>query len=57
VAPIDPWTCPDSHSIKGNRNSMIYHTTASRYYDKTKPEVYFSNEADAAAAGFRAPKR
>ncbi len=57
VAPIDPWTCPDSHSIKGNRNSMIYHTTASRYYDKTKPEVCFSNEADAAAAGFRAPKR
>lgn len=57
VAPLDAWTCPDSHSIKGNRNSMIYHTTASRYYDKTKPEVCFSNEADAVAAGFRAPKK
>lgn len=57
VPPVDAWTCPDSHSIKGNRNSMIYHTRASRYYDKTKPEVCFSNEADAVAAGFRAPKR
>jgi micrococcal nuclease len=57
VAPVDSWTCPESHSIKGNRNSMIYHTTASRYYDKTKPEVCFSNEADAVAAGFRPPKR
>jgi micrococcal nuclease len=57
VAPVNSWTCPESHSIKGNRNSMIYHTTASRHYDKTKPEVCFSNEADAVAAGFRPPKR
>lgn len=57
VAPVDAWTCPQSHPIKGNRNSMIYHTQSSRSYEKTKPEECFATEADAVAAGYRAPKR
>jgi micrococcal nuclease len=57
VSPVDAWNCPPSHPIKGNRNSMIYHTSSSRYYSRTKPESCFSSEADAVAAGFRAPKK
>jgi large subunit ribosomal protein L22 len=46
---------PDTHPIKGNADSMLYHTPDSRYYAVTKAEVWFDNEASAEAAGFSAP--
>ena len=49
-------SCPPSHPIKGNRNSMIYHVPSSRSYAATKPEECFATEADAIAAGYRAPR-
>lgn len=58
VAPIDG-ACPASHPIKGNKSSMgalIYHTPASLSYARTKPEACFATEADAEAAGYRAPR-
>jgi hypothetical protein len=51
--------CPASHPIKGNRGSMgalIYHLPGTANYDRTNPEVCFATEADAEAAGYRAPR-
>lgn len=45
--------CPADHPIKGNADSMIYHTTASRSYSRTIAEFCFATEEAAAAAGFR----
>jgi large subunit ribosomal protein L22 len=46
---------PETHPIKGNRDSMLYHTTESRYYKVTKAEVWFDTEESAEAAGFSKP--
>jgi large subunit ribosomal protein L22 len=46
---------PDSHPIKGNADSMLYHTPDSRYYKVTKAEVWFDTEENAEAAGFAKP--
>ena len=49
-------TCPPGFPVKGNAQSMIYHTLASRVYDQTVPEFCFSTPEAAQAAGYRAPK-
>ena len=46
---------PDTHPIKGNADSMLYHTPDSRYYQVTKAEVWFDTEENAEAAGFAKP--
>lgn len=46
---------PDTHPIKGNADSMLYHTPDSRYYAVTKAEVWFDTEENAEAAGFSKP--
>lgn len=49
----------DTCTIKGNINSKgekIYHTTASRWYERTDPEEWFCSEEEAIEAGFRAPR-
>ncbi len=38
--------------IKGNRDSMLYHTVDSPWYGRTKAEEWFATEAEAKAAGF-----
>jgi hypothetical protein len=48
--------CPAGYPIKGNAQSMIYHTSESRVYEQTIPELCFATSQDAEAAGFRAPK-
>jgi large subunit ribosomal protein L17 len=45
-------SAPAGFDIKGNENSMKYHTTESPWYDQTEAEFWFSSEADAEAAGF-----
>ena len=45
------------YTIKGNADSMIFHTPDSPSYHRTVAEVWFASEDDAVAAGFRAPKR
>jgi hypothetical protein len=42
---------PD-YTVKGNEDSMLFHTTASPYYGRTKAEVWFKTEGDAERAGF-----
>ena len=46
---------PESHAIKGNADSMLYHTPDSRYYKVTKAAVWFDTEENAEAAGFAKP--
>lgn len=46
---------PDTHPIKGNADSMLYHTPDSRYYAITRAEVWFDTEEHARAAGFTKP--
>ncbi|TDU82330.1 hypothetical protein EV138_7220 [Kribbella voronezhensis] len=52
---------PDGFTIKGNAQSMLFHTPESPYYGRTRPEVWFRTEADAERAGFtkyvRKPRR
>ena len=44
---------PAGWAVKGNANSMLYHTPESPYYGRTRAEVWFTDEDVAAAAGFR----
>lgn len=44
--------CPPVYPIKGNAQSMVYHTTASRSYSRTIPEFCFTTTSAAEAAGF-----
>ena len=43
---------PEGYDIKGNADSMKYHTTASQWYGQTVAEVWFSSTDAAEAAGF-----
>ena len=52
AAPNADGSAPAGFDIKGNENSMKYHTTESPWYDQTEAEVWFSTEEAAEAAGF-----
>ncbi len=43
---------PAGFDIKGNEDSMKYHTTASQWYEQTEAEIWFDSEEAAQAAGF-----
>ncbi|MCA9860831.1 MAG: hypothetical protein KC438_13975 [Thermomicrobiales bacterium] len=49
--------CPETHPVKAKANSMIYYEPESGHYDRTIPDVCFASAEDAAAAGYRAPRR
>jgi large subunit ribosomal protein L17 len=53
--PLADGSAPDGYPIKGNRDSMKYHTPESRWYDQTVAEVWFSTAEAAEAAGFVVP--
>jgi large subunit ribosomal protein L4 len=46
---------PPEYPIKGNADSMLYHTPESPFYDRTVAEVWFDTEESAEAAGFSKP--
>jgi large subunit ribosomal protein L17 len=50
--PTDDGTAPEGFPIKGNADSMKFHTPESPYYDQTVPEVWFTTVEAAQAAGF-----
>ncbi|GGF47523.1 hypothetical protein GCM10010922_24190 [Microbacterium sorbitolivorans] len=54
--PGNGYSCPEGYPIKGNKDSGIYHVPGQRFYDRTKPEECFANEADAQRAGYRKAK-
>ena len=51
-APLKSGNAPKGHEIKGNADSMKFHTPDSPWYDQTEAEVWFDTEATAEAAGF-----
>ncbi|HEY3015895.1 MAG TPA: hypothetical protein VGJ41_12335 [Nocardioides sp.] len=58
--PLAGGASPDpAYTIKGNADSMLFHTTESPWFNRTIAEVWFTDERAAEAAGFRhwrAPK-
>lgn len=44
---------PAGYAIKGNEDSMLYHTKESPSYEQTIAEIWFIDEASAEAAGFK----
>jgi large subunit ribosomal protein L22 len=55
VLPDEDGNGPETHLIKGNQDSMLYHDPESRYYKITKAEVWFDTAEHAEAAGFGKP--
>ena len=56
AAALEDGSAPEGYEIKGNADSMKYHTTASPWYAQTVAEVWFATEEAAEAAGFVAAK-
>jgi large subunit ribosomal protein L17 len=54
-APLDDDSQPEGFPIKGNEDSMYYHTPDSPFYDQTVAEVWFATAEAAEAAGFELP--
>jgi large subunit ribosomal protein L17 len=50
--PLEDGSAPEGFEIKGNKDSMKFHTPASQWYDQTVAEVWFRTEEAAEAAGF-----
>jgi large subunit ribosomal protein L22 len=55
VEATDDGEAPEGYDVKGNAQSMLFHTPDSRYYKATKAEVWFDTEESAVAAGFSKP--
>jgi large subunit ribosomal protein L17 len=51
-AALEDGSAPEGYPVKGNANSMKYHTPESPYYDRTVAEVWFATPEAAEAAGF-----
>ncbi|MGO1896336.1 MAG: 50S ribosomal protein L4, sunset domain variant [Brachybacterium sp.] len=52
AAPTADGSAPEGFTIKGNQDSMKFHTPDSPWYGRTKAEVWFATEEAAKAAGF-----
>ena len=54
---VKGFKCPDSHPIKANLKSMIYHRKSGTYYTRTDASngKCFNTVEDAKKQGFRAP--
>ncbi|MDF8265771.1 channel accessory protein ArfC [Luteipulveratus flavus] len=53
ASPKEDGSAPSSeYVIKGNADSMLFHTQDSPRYEATRPEVWFKDEAAATGAGF-----
>lgn len=50
--PLFSAECPESHPVKGNASSRLYHTTASPYYNKVQPEWCFTSPEAARKSGY-----
>ena len=56
--PVEDGSAPSPEfTVKGNADSMLFHTTDSPYYTRTTAEAWFRTAADAEAAGFTAYHR
>ena len=55
-APLADGSQPEGYPVKGNADSMLYHTPESPFYGRTKAEAWFATADAAEAAGFSLPK-
>lgn len=53
VRPSEGRDCPPGFPVKGNLPSRVFHSPGQANYDRTTPEVCFTNDAAARDAGFR----
>jgi hypothetical protein len=57
VPPDSPWTCPDTHPIKGyvlaESEARLYYLPGSRFYAEASPERCYATETDAQQDGGR----
>ncbi len=57
VLPDTPWSCPETHPIKGylsvESGRRVYYTPGSRFYEEASPERCYASEADARRDGSR----
>jgi hypothetical protein len=57
VAPVDPWSCPPAHPIKGyvsaETGRRVYYLPGGRFYEEASPERCYGDEAEAARDGSR----
>ncbi len=53
AAPLEDGSAPEGFTVKGNKDSMMFHTTESPWYDATVAEVWFRTPEAAEAAGFK----
>ena len=53
---LDDGSVPESHSIKANDSSKIFHVPGGRFYDRAKPERCYATAAAAEADGYRPSK-
>jgi len=55
VEPPVPWTCPESHPIKGYVSSesglRVYYLPGSRFYEEASPERCYATEDEARRDG------
>ena len=54
-APLEDGSQPDGFPIKGNADSMLYHSPGTAFYDRTVAEAWFATPEAAEAAGFALP--
>jgi len=47
---------PSEFPVKGNTDSMLYHTPKSPYYEQTNAEIYFASAEAAERSGYSLPK-
>jgi hypothetical protein len=56
VSPDDDGSCPQSHPIKANDNSGIFHIPGGRFYERTRAERCYATAEAAVADGYRQAK-
>jgi hypothetical protein len=57
VDPITPWSCPDTHPIKGYVSTesgvRVYHMPGGRFYEEASPERCYASDEEARRDGSR----
>ena len=56
VVPVTPWSCPESHPIKGYvsaESGRVHHLPGGRFYEEASPERCYASEEEARRDGSR----
>lgn len=57
VDPVTPWSCPETHPIKGyvsvESGARVYHVPGGRFYEEASPERCYATGEEARRDGFR----